>query len=147
MLVVFDIDGTLANSDHRAHHWKQKPRNWAAINAGIIDDAPIPAVVKIAQTLYDAGNTVVMCTARSENTRRNTEAWFEHVNIEYDQMFMREDGDYRDDWIIKKELLDLIIETYGKKPDMVFDDRPSVVKMWREEGIFVLDVYQGEEDF
>ena len=27
------------------------------------------------------------------------------------------------------------------------DDRPRVVKMWRENGVFVADVYQGTEDF
>jgi hypothetical protein len=29
----------------------------------------------------------------------------------------------------------------------VFDDRPRVVRMWRDAGIFVFNVYQGEEDF
>jgi hypothetical protein len=60
---------------------------------------------------------------------------------------MRKEGDYRSDDIIKKELLDEIVADFGKVPNIVFDDRPRVVKMWRENGVFVADVYQGEEDF
>lgn len=44
-----------------------------------------------------------------------------------------------------------IEDNYGhhvyKANDIVFDDRPRVVKMWRENGVFVADVYQGTEDF
>jgi len=45
------------------------------------------------------------------------------------------------------QLLDQIVVDFGRKPDIVFDDRPRVVKMWRENGVFVADVYQGTEDF
>jgi hypothetical protein len=60
---------------------------------------------------------------------------------------MRKADDFRGDDIVKREILDEIFADWGRKPDMVFDDRPRVVRMWREEGIFVFNVYQGEEDF
>jgi hypothetical protein len=60
---------------------------------------------------------------------------------------MRAEKDYRSDDIVKKELLDQIVVDFGQKPDIWFDDRPRVVKMLRENGVFVADVYQGTEDF
>ena len=55
---------------------------------------------------------------------------------------MREVNDYRDDGIIKKELLADITEKHGK-PFMWFDDRNRVVDAVREEGIRVLQVAPG----
>jgi hypothetical protein len=60
---------------------------------------------------------------------------------------MRPADDFRGDDIVKREILATIVSHFGRKPDMVFDDRPRVVRMWRDEGIFVFNVYQGEEDF
>ena len=33
----------------------------------------------------------------------------------------------------------------GYDPVMAFDDRPSVVRMWREQGLVVADVGEGKE--
>ena len=38
MLVVFDIDGTLAKIDHRLGFVRSKPKNWKAFDAGIPND-------------------------------------------------------------------------------------------------------------
>ena len=46
-----------------------------------------------------------------------------------------------------KNMVDQIVIDFDQKPDIVFDDRPRVVKMWRANGVFVADVYQGTEDF
>jgi hypothetical protein len=60
---------------------------------------------------------------------------------------MRKADDFRGDDIVKREILDEMTRAWGRKPDMVFDDRPRVVRMWREAGIFVFNVYQSDEDF
>jgi hypothetical protein len=49
MLIVFDIDGTLANIEHRLHHVRSKPKNWPAFDAGIPNDKvnePVAAVFR-----------------------------------------------------------------------------------------------------
>lgn len=46
MLVAFDLDGTLANIDHRLHHVKNKPKCWVKFNEGIKDDLPNLLVVE-----------------------------------------------------------------------------------------------------
>lgn len=152
MLIVFDIDGTLANLDHRLHYVREKPKNWKAFELGIADDTLIEPMREILWSLAEAGNTIIFASGRNEHSHEATIQWMEDHKIwgyggTADKMYMRASGDYRNDAIVKKEILEQIIKDYKKKPDMVFDDRPRVVNMWRENGIFVLDVNQSGEDF
>ena len=58
---------------------------------------------------------------------------------------MRKNRDYRPDTIVKKEMYDQMLVD-GYKPTLVFDDRPSVLRMWREiVGLTVVDVGMGIE--
>lgn len=147
MLVVFDIDGTLANIDHRLKYVRSKPKNWKAFIAGIPQDTPNAPVVEAYKRL-DSNHNVIIATGRNEAQRGDTVRWLLNNKIDgWENMYMRADGDYRSDAIVKKEFLDQMVEKYGQKPDMVFDDRPQVVRMWRENGVFVFDCYQGTKDF
>jgi len=147
MLICFDIDGTLADVSHRVHFWRQKPKNWNMFKSEMVNDAPIEQIVTIARTMAFAGHTVILCTGRSEDTRKWTEEWLFQHDVKFAKLYMRAEKDFRGDDIVKLELLNQIVNDFGKKPDIVFDDRPRVVKMWRENGVFVADVYQGTEDF
>jgi hypothetical protein len=148
MLVVFDIDGTLANIEHRLDYVRSKPKNWKAFDAGIPNDKVNEPVANIFWSLLDTDNTIVLASGRNERSRQATEDWlFDNFLFGYEKLYMRKADDFRGDDIVKQEILDQIIVDYGKKPDMVFDDRPRVVRMWRDNGIFVFNVYQGEEDF
>jgi phosphoserine phosphatase len=149
MLIVFDLDGTLANIEHRLDYVRSKPKNWAAFDAGIPNDKVNRFVAEAFHSLSaDRRNTIVLASGRNERSREATVAWLTDNNLHtWDNLYMRKADDFRSDDIVKREMLDDIIADYGKKPDMVFDDRPRVVRMWRDAGIFVFNVYQGEEDF
>jgi predicted kinase len=56
---------------------------------------------------------------------------------------MRGEGDYRPDTTIKKEML-TDIRAQGYDVRLVVDDRPSVVEMWKAEGLTVLAHDSGE---
>ena len=59
---------------------------------------------------------------------------------------MRKTDDSRKDSIIKKEIfLEHIDKEYNVMS--VFDDRPQVIRMWRDLGLFVFDVNQSECEF
>lgn len=149
MLVVFDIDGTLANIEHRLDYVRSKPKNWKAFDAGIPNDSVNYPVAEMFWAL-DATDqhTIVLASGRNERSRQATEDWLRKNSLNaYEKLYMRKADDFRSDDIVKQEILDQIIADYGKKPDMVVDDRPRVVRMWRDNGIFVFNVYQGEEDF
>jgi phosphoglycolate phosphatase-like HAD superfamily hydrolase len=149
MLIVFDLDGTLANIEHRLAFVRSKPKNWAAFDAGIPNDKVNPYVAEAFHALKNAGNKVIFASGRNEHSRTATVDWLQKNDFwtYTSKLYMRKADDFRGDDIVKREILDEIIADYGKKPDMVFDDRPRVVRMWREAGIFVFNVYQGEEDF
>jgi phosphoglycolate phosphatase-like HAD superfamily hydrolase len=148
MLVVFDIDGTLANIEHRLGYVRSKPKNWKAFDAGIPNDSVNLPVAAVFHQMVDAGHAVILASGRNERSRQATEDWLSANHLRgYQKLYMRKADDFRGDDIVKQEILDEIIADYGRKPDMVFDDRPRVVAMWRRNGIFVFDVYQGEEDF
>jgi hypothetical protein len=145
-LIVFDVDGTLANCEHRQHWVKNKPRNWAAFNSAMHLDTPHTDIIWMFNTLYEAGATLLIASGRGAEQRGVTEHWLDVVaglSGKYERLYMRPAGDYRSDVIVKSEILDLIIQDYGRTPDMVFDDRDGVVQMWRDRGIRCLQVAPG----
>lgn len=150
MLICFDIDGTLANIEHRLDYIRSKPKNRKAFDAGIPNDKVNEPVARVflSMAASDFNNDVVLASGRNERSRQSTEDWLEINGLgHYDKLYMRKADDYRADNIVKNEIIDEIVADYGKLPDLWFDDRPRVVKAVRARGIFVFDVYQGEEDF
>lgn len=144
--IVFDIDGTLSDPSHRQHFVRSKPRNWPAFNRTIFDDTVQYDIVWLAKVLHSIGCRIVICTARTDDLREVTEKWLkEKAGLDgiYEKVYMRAEKDYRDDDIIKRELLD-IIRADGYDPVMVFDDRDRVVKIWREAGLRCLQVAPGD---
>ncbi len=146
---VFDLDGTLCDVKHRRQYVATKPRNWDAWNAGIANDAPNVPVISALTGLRSVGYVVLLVSGRSEEYREVTVDWLAKYGMEegrsYESLYMRAEGDKRDDSIVKSEIADLISEKY--KIVGVFDDRRRVVDMWLSRGIFVFDVGQGNGDF
>jgi phosphoglycolate phosphatase-like HAD superfamily hydrolase len=145
-VILVDVDGTIANGDHREHYLTTKPKNWKAYKDAADLDTPYDDVIWLVKTLKKAECTILIVTARSGDQREQTRKWLDKragLAGVYDKMYMREAGDYRDDGIVKKEILEAIRQD-GYDPFMVLDDRNRVVKMWREEGIRCLQVQEGE---
>lgn len=142
---IFDIDGTLANPAHRLHHIENKPSDWPAFYAACDGDAPIPHMIDLAYHLA-AETGILFVTGRTDDVREKTLAWLRRQFgnwIGSEDLFMRKAGDYRADTVVKSELLDQIIAA-GWTPIMAFEDRTSVVTMWRERGIPCCQVAQGD---
>jgi len=143
-IVVFDIDGTLANVDHRRPFISTKPKNWAAWNAAMSLDTvneDIRWMLFCFQSIPDV--RIIICSGRSDDTREVTENWLKDNEIMCDHLYMRRAGDYRQDNIVKVELLQEIRYDYGN-PWLWIDDRDQVVKAIRAEGVRVLQVAPGD---
>lgn len=138
--VVFDLDGTLAEIDHRLHHVRvEKPlkKNWAAFNREIPNDS----LNEWCKTLMDQmhiQHSVVICSGRNESTKTDTIDWLKKHAIKYDELFMRPLKDSRDDTIVKEIMLHFELKTRYNRILFVVDDRPKVVRMWRKNGLTVL---------
>jgi hypothetical protein len=140
---ICDIDGTIANTEHRIHYITNGHKDWDKWHANAHKDEPIEEVVSILDMASAAGIKIVLCTARDEKCRPETIEWLNANDIPYDALYMRKLGDRRNDDIVKFELLEQIYEA-GYKPILVLEDRDRVVKMWRAAGLRCLQVAPGD---
>lgn len=145
MDVIFDIDGTLANIEHRRHWVSSKPKNWSAFNAAMSADVPNFEIVWMLKSFYTSGATIIVASGRSEDDRQVTETWLDNqagIKNMYKKLYMRASKDYRPDNIVKSEILDQM-RCDGFEPIMAVDDRQQVVDMWRNRGLRCLQVAPG----
>lgn len=142
-VIVFDIDGTLANIEHRRAFVATKPKNWRAFTAGIPNDTPHEDIVWLTRALFTHNTTVVLCSGRGEEQREVTEKQMKDFGVTFDKLYMRPAKDHRPDDIIKVELLQQIRAEFGN-PFLWFDDRTRVVNAIRAEGVRVLQVAPGD---
>lgn len=146
--ILFDIDGTLLNVDHRQGFLRNHPKQWAKWEANMHLDTPYDDIVWLVKTFHAVGCCILFVTAR--NARPEivmTTKWQldEVAGLKgfYDKLYMRAADDNRPDNIVKIELLEQIMDD-GYDPFMVFEDRNKVVKAWREAGLRCLQVKDGE---
>ena len=142
-VIVFDIDGTLANIEHRRSFVATKPKNWKAFTAGIVNDTPHEDIVTLSSMFVACGNTLLLCSGRGEEQRDVTVDQMNEFGVLYSKLYMRPAKDHRPDDIIKVELLQQIREEFGN-PWLWFDDRTRVVNAIRAEGVRVLQVAPGD---
>lgn len=144
-VVVFDIDGTIANNNHRKHYVEQRPKNWQAYNTWMGEDSLYHDIADLLVTLSNNANHVILCTGREEVYREATWRWLRSKGLStyVTAMYMRLAKDYRSDAIVKVELLKEITADYSR-PWLWFDDRQQVVDAIRAEGIRVLQVQPGD---
>ncbi len=135
---VFDLDGTLANTDHRAHLVAAK--DWRGYFAACDLDPPHAHVIAVAHALINAGHRVEIWSGRSDEVRDKTEAWLAEHGLGGIPLRMRQAGDYTPDEVLKRQWL---IDA-DRIPDMIFDDRAKVVRMWRAMGVPCAQVAPGE---
>ena len=140
-IVIFDIDGTLADVSERLHHIKKKPKDWDAFFQGIPQDKAIHSIVRLCNILYQSGLKVILCSGRREKDRAETVKWLSQQGVNYDELRLRPDGDRRTDVIVKRELLAGLDRS---KILFVVEDRSGVVEMWRSEGLVCLQCAQDE---
>ena len=134
--VIVDIDGTLAHNDgHRSFFDYSK----------VMGDKPVWHVIDAANGLNTIHHTVIV-SGRKAECREDTEDWLIMHGIQYDEFYMREDGDDRADTVVKMEILrDKIAPEF--EVIAAIDDRPSVCEMWRKVGIPTFQVGDPDNRF
>ena len=152
--ICIDIDGTIANLDHRLHYIREKPKDYDAFYAAMSEDTPISDTLWLIDLLvtgyyrHDESFSIFVCTGRPENYREQTEAWLgvnaPRLYFMAQSIMMRPTKDYRKDSVIKNEMRQQI-EGQGYDIRIVLDDRQQVVDEWRKHGITCLQVNQWDE--
>lgn len=168
MNIVFDLDNTLANNEHRQYILDGSPEEsvdkWPEFFARCGSDVPIIPVIEVfrAVRFWSLGNhRVEIWSGRSEGEnkeiREMTMDWLRtHVsmgfveataayfpNKDICQVRMRPFGNHQPDDVLKLNWLREATAQW-QRPDLVFDDRQLVVDMWRVEGVPCLQFQHSE---
>jgi len=150
MIYIWDVDGTIADNSHRLHFiGADTTKDWDSFYKASADDKPIFETITVARALDKAGHTILYSTGRSEDIRQITLDWLMKYRLPQAQhlmLYMRKVGDHREDCVVKSEILDHIFASYGAGLGGyggVFEDRQQVVKMYRERGLRVFQVAEG----
>lgn len=143
-LILFDIDGTLADISHRRPYLDRQPPDWKSFNLAMGEDSPNAPVVALYKTLWDSGlYELFIVTGRTEDQRRHTEQWLVWNDIPFQKLLMRCVDDFRADHLIKEEILNKLRQD-GRDILFVVDDRQQVVDMWRRHGVTCLQCATGD---
>lgn len=143
-IILFDLDGTLADIEHRRSFLESPSPDWKSFNQHMGDDTPNKPIVDLYKTLWKSEEyEIIILTGRNEEFRKVTEKWLTWNEIPFEKLLMRADEDFRPDYIIKEEMLNDLI-SQGKSILFTVDDRQQVVDMWRRNGITCLQCDYGD---
>jgi len=141
--IIFDIDGTLANVDHRRHFVEGTKKDFNAFYNAMVADTVFSHTRGLCNMLHANKWKIFICTGRPEQYRSITEEWLLKNAIFHHHLMMRpDDKRFESDVKIKQSMLNEIKEHFDI--DSVFDDRDQVVKMWRDNGIPCYQVADGD---
>lgn len=138
MFVVFDLDGTLADGEHREHHITGAKKDWRAYFAACDLDKPKEPIVATMRALMTVGHRVEIWTGRSAEVDDKTTAWLKEQGLPM-VMRQRAEDDRTEDAKLKEQWMKV-----AGKPDLVFEDRARVVAMWRSHGVTCCQVAPGD---
>ena len=148
--IIFDVDGTIADVEHRRHFVNgntmdgRTNNDWTSFRKETVNDTPVQWVCDIAKRFIAQGDEVAFFSARNESERDITEKQIsDWIGDGHKGVFLRPDGDFTPDDVFKSELADKFIDM-GGKIDLIFDDRQKVVNMWRDKGFTVVQVADGD---
>jgi hypothetical protein len=142
-IVIFDLDGTIANNEHRAHHLLKEPKDWDTFFAECPDDSPVDHIIEILKGLKHRSYEIWIVSGRSDQVRAKTEHWLSEKTISYSKLIMRRETNHTEDSALKISWLhDGTIPK--ERIFCVFEDKTSVVNAWRAEGLPCLQVTEGD---
>jgi len=144
MIVIFDLDGTLALIQHRRHFVEGDKKDWDSFFKACVDDRPNMPVIEAYHALRGQGHTMWIYSGRSDEVEQDTVSWLYDNNIEFARLRMREKGDHQPDQKLKKSWLKKDFPIDHKNLLCVFEDRNRMVEMWRNEGISCFQVAPGD---
>jgi phosphoglycolate phosphatase-like HAD superfamily hydrolase len=139
--VFVDLDSTLCDTRQRWHLIDAEDRektDWAAYSRACANDEPFVGNIALVDLLYDAGFNIVILSGRDESAREDTEMWLRAMDVQYDELFLRDESlaehsgsnaEYK-----LKRIAAYKAET-GAIPVLMIDDWPPVQDALEDAGI------------
>jgi len=136
-LVLCDIDGTVANNNHRQNLLKEF-KDWDKFFSQLKHDEPIEMVIEAVKQQVESNNLLIFLTGRPEKYREMTQDWLSEYFDEGFSLLMRKDGDLRNKIEIKEEIF---YESFERAQIKVcFENDCELIKLWKKLGLNVIDV-------
>jgi hypothetical protein len=153
-VAIVDVDGTLANLDHRLPFIQHEKKDYHSFFTMIVEDEAFDTVASFVRELYEKGYYIIILSGRpstlpedpSFNVGTVTSGWLDLYNIPNHLLLMRRGGDYRPDVEAKREIwrgLTLKGRLNPESVKVVLDDRDSICELWREVGLPLVKVDHG----
>ncbi len=135
-IVLCDIDGTIANNDHRQHFLEGK-KDWDGFFSELINDEPIYNVISLVNDEYKKGNKIIFLTGRPERYRYSSTLWLKNYFKFKINLLMRENNDKNNKLKVKKQ----IFETNFSPDEILYciDNDHDLLRQWNKIGIKTLD--------
>lgn len=133
--VIFDMDGTLADVSSIRHYLKPNHRgkDFDRFHTESVNVPPHSHVVNASQIANILGHSVLVVTARKHMWRHHTAWWLAMHGVPSDMLMMRGNTDQRQDYDVKKDMLDTISKAYHVIH--AWDDNPNIIRLWKEHDI------------
>lgn len=133
MHVLVDLDGTLADSIHRAPY----APDWDKFYGAVPHDLPIPEMVTLVKSLMHTGNQVSFITGRPERAREVTLVWLrKHVmygkRLDTESLYMQADGNLIPNHEFKLSMCRWLL------PDLIIDDDENAAQVLYDDSFKVL---------
>ena len=138
-VVIFDLDGTLANVEHRKHLVDGTYVGYHRFHCACVDDTLRSGYAEIAKALNREGYEFWVVTSRPIEMQAITVYWFRSYMVHPDRIVMRPVGNTQTGAELKRAWLhDGTIPK--ERVALVFEDKDADVAMWREEGLACFQV-------
>lgn len=140
-VIICDIDGTLANLDHRLHfvsgrsageQYDKVDKDWKSFLATVGNDGVFPCVRNIVMAAR-LSHMMLLVSGRATVIGHETAEWLKRKNIQYDHLFMRHADDFRPDHEVKEDILLALFDAGLQREQikLVIDDRDSICDLWK----------------
>lgn len=131
--MIFDLDGTLVDVTE-ALPLLDGEGGFRAFTEASIACPPRPEIVAAARQAHADGRAVLVVSGREYVWHDLTLGWLAQNGVPCERLYLRIVGDFRSDVEVKADLLaEMALD--GFAPVAAWDDKPSVVDLWREHGI------------
>ena len=141
---MFDLDGVLADADHRQHLLAPKPgqrKDWKRFFERAGDDALIEEVARLTLLLDPSLNRILL-TARPTTIQDITVEWLDRFHLAWDLLVMRPAGAYAPSPVAKKAAVDEL-RAYGFELLLAFEDDRRNVDMFHADGVPCIYIHSG----
>ena len=154
MIFLVDIDGTLADNNHREGFIQGDQKDWDAFYRPdlIMKDKPIVQAQFALPKLFNHSDDLFFHTGRPERTREVTAVWLkQHFKVEFQlsnrtgvigvrtaiRLVMRQDGDHRPAKTYKEELPKQLKEFLPMEDIVFIDDDLRNAELYAKYGLFL----------